>query len=76
MTSPEALNAAILMAHDDEDTATLVNLYAQAADQAEESGDIDAACFFLTQAYVFALDSGHSMAPYLHQRLLSHGREE
>ena len=74
--SPEELNTAILAAHAAEDRARLVGLYALAADQAEARAEIDAACFFLTQAYVFALETGDAMAADLHRRLLAHGREE
>jgi hypothetical protein len=53
-----------------------VHLYAEAGDRAEAAGEIDAACFFLTHAYVFALASGAPEADALHARLLTHGREE
>ena len=51
----------------------LVQLYAEAADQA---GDVEAECFYLTQAYVFALQTGAPEADSLHARLKAHGREE
>lgn len=82
MTPPPAfatlgeLDAALLEAHAAGDGARLVALYASAADMAEADGRIDAACFFLTQAYVFALDTDDGAAPALHARLLAHGREE
>ncbi|MEM1275241.1 MAG: hypothetical protein AAGH74_01825 [Pseudomonadota bacterium] len=74
--SPEELHAAILAAHEAEDGVRLAELYAMAADQAERAQDVDATCFFLTQAYVFALDAGHETASDLHRRLLAFGREE
>jgi hypothetical protein len=37
---------------------------------------VDAACFYLTHAYVFALSAGATEAGALHARLLAHGREE
>ena len=37
--------------------------------------EIDAACFFLTHAYVFALEAGASEAGVLHARLKAQGRE-
>jgi len=70
------LDAALIAAHEAGDGVRLVGLYTQAADEAEMAGDKDAACFFLTQAYVFALETGASAAGSLHQRLKAHGREE
>ena len=71
-----ALDAALIAAHEAGDKPRLVSLYTQAADQAEVAGDIDACCFYLTQAYVFALACGAPEADALHARLLTHGREE
>jgi hypothetical protein len=71
-----ALDAALIEAHEAGDKRRLVSLYTQAADTAEAAGDIDACCFYLTQAYVFALASGARQAGALHARLLAHGREE
>lgn len=72
----EVLHAAMLAAHEANDSAALVRLYTQAADlAAETTGDVDAACFFLTHAYIFALESGAAEAPALRARLVAHGRE-
>jgi hypothetical protein len=71
-----ALDAALLAAHAARDELALARLYACAADAAEARGETDAACFFLTQAYVFALCAGAAEADALHARLLAHGREE
>lgn len=70
-----ALDAALLAAHDAGDRAALIRLYTKAADQKEAAGDIDAACFYLTHAYVFALESGAAEARALNARLADHGRE-
>ena len=70
--SLEALNARLLAAHAAKDKTALVTLYTHAADIA---GDTDAACFFLTHAYIFALDLGDPRAAALHARLVEHGRE-
>jgi len=51
----------------------LVALYHQAA---KDVGDINSACFYATQAYIFALDCNHPDARALHAFLLEHGREE
>jgi hypothetical protein len=66
------LDAAMIRAHAAGDRAALIRLYAQAADGA---ADLDAACFYLTHAYVFALDAGAAEAQVLHARLVAHGRE-
>jgi len=65
------LDTRLLAAHAAGDKASLVALYTQAADQAQ---DIDAACFYLTHAYIFALDLGHKDTATLHARLTEHGR--
>lgn len=72
MTRAE-LDAALLAAHAAGDKRALVGLYAQAAAGAASA---DAAGFYLTHAYVFALDSGHPDAGALHARLKADGREE
>lgn len=72
----DTLNDAILRAHAEDDRAALVRLYRAAGDRAESIDETDAACFFLTQAYVFALEIGDPDADDLHARLLAYGREE
>ena len=62
----------MIRAHAAGDQAALIALYAQAADTAN---DLNAACFFLTHAYVFALEAGAAEAASLHARLVAHGRE-
>ncbi len=69
----KALDNALLAAHAADDSETLIKLYAQAADTAETA---DSAAFYLTHAYIFALESGHADAPALHQRLIDAGREQ
>jgi hypothetical protein len=66
------LDQRLLAAHAREDRGALIGLYALAADGAP---DLDAACFFLTHAYVFALERGDPRAPDLHARLKAEGRE-
>ncbi|MEY2991925.1 MAG: hypothetical protein RI946_1319 [Pseudomonadota bacterium] len=67
------LNEQLLAAHDHGDKAALVALYHQAA---KDVGDINSACFYATQAYIFALDCNHPDARALHAFLVEHGREE
>ncbi|RKF15159.1 hypothetical protein D6850_09965 [Roseovarius spongiae] len=69
----QGLDAAMIAAHERHDGPALVRLYTQAADQAN---DPDAAGFFLTHAYVFALEAGAREARALHARLKAAGREE
>lgn len=69
----DTLEAQLLAAHDIDDRYTLIQLYTQAADT---SNDLDAACFFLTYAYIYALELGAPEAGTLHARLREHGREE
>lgn len=71
----DALDKALIAAHASGDDEALVRLYTQAADSAQDSGDIDAMCFYLTHAYVFALSIGAPEANALNRRLTHHGRE-
>lgn len=66
------LHARLLAAHGGNDRAALVALYTEAA---EAAPDAEAAGFFLTQAYIYALDLGHPAAPALHAQLAAQGRE-
>ncbi|SHL30237.1 hypothetical protein SAMN05444414_11048 [Roseovarius marisflavi] len=66
------LHDQMLAAHEARDQMALISLYAAAA---ESANDLDAACFFLTHAYVFALEAGAPQARDLHARLKRHGRE-
>ena len=66
------LDEAILSAHASDDRRALVRLYTRAA---ESLNDLDAACFFLTHAYVFALETGAPEAGHLHAQLVAQGRE-
>ncbi|MEM9576712.1 MAG: hypothetical protein AAF999_06830 [Pseudomonadota bacterium] len=66
------LDAALLAAHEAQDAGLLIRLYQQAAAQ---TSDPDAAGFYLTHAYVFALEAGDARADALRQRLIEMGRE-
>lgn len=68
----EALERDLLAAHEAGDLPRLVTLYTQAADVVEG----EARAFFLTQAYVFALEVGHPTADRLHTRLADMGHDE
>ncbi|MEL6551403.1 MAG: hypothetical protein AAFQ54_14270 [Pseudomonadota bacterium] len=68
---PNALHTALLAAHDAGDGRGLVALYTEAADREPE---MDAEMFFLTQAYIFALEAGDPRAAGLRARLRAAGR--
>ncbi|MEL6677508.1 MAG: hypothetical protein AAFQ51_02310 [Pseudomonadota bacterium] len=69
------LDALIIAAHDRGDGAELVSLYARAADDAAEMGDMEASFFYLTHAMVFALEEGDPREAALRARLTAAGRE-
>ena len=75
MSDRAALDAALLKAHEAGDAARLQALYTEAADSEEAGGNIEAACFYLTHAYVFALEAGLPEAGALNRRLAKHGRD-
>ncbi|MEM1073145.1 MAG: hypothetical protein AAF665_08905 [Pseudomonadota bacterium] len=68
-----SLEDRLLAAHENGDTIALITLYSEAAEQAT---DATAAGFYLTHAYVFALETGSPLADDLRQRLIDMGREE
>ena len=69
------LQAELLIAHDNEDFATLSTLYSKAAFHLEASNNIDAACFYWTHAFIFALEANLDEATaILRQKLASYGR--
>ena len=66
------LDVQLLAAHEADNSDALIRLYQQAADQA---ASLDAACFYLTHAYVFALEAGHPDTHQIRARLVAEGRE-
>ncbi len=70
----KTLEQQLLTAHASQDLAVLVNLYTMAADAAVSRDDHDAAGFYLTHAFVFALEAGAPEAPGLNKRLADQGR--
>ncbi|MEP0940728.1 MAG: hypothetical protein ABJH63_13315 [Rhizobiaceae bacterium] len=79
MANPSAssdLDGQLLQAHAEGDLRQLVALYTLAANQKETDGDIEATCFFLTHAFIFALESGAPQTRALNRRLVAYGREE
>ena len=70
------LDHEILAAHADGDAARLPALYRQAGEAMLADGKVNTGCFYLTHAYIYALEAGFPMARDIHQILVSHGREE
>ncbi len=70
-----ALDGRILAAHARDDLTALAALYGQAAELLLQDGQIGAACFYYTHAYVFALDAGDKNAAHFKAKLVSFGRE-
>jgi hypothetical protein len=65
------LDARLLDAHARDDRAALIALYSEAS---EAASDIVAQSFYLTHAYVFALEAGAPEAEGLRERLRGMGR--
>lgn len=70
MTRAE-LDAALLAAHEAEDRPALIRLYTAAAELPGSTG----AAFYLTHAYVFALEAGATEVQGLRDRLVALGAE-
>jgi hypothetical protein len=66
-----ALDAALLAAHARDDRTALIGLYAEAAKISAAA----AAAFYLTHAYVFALEAGDPRAKVLKDRLVEIGAD-
>ncbi len=66
------LDACLLAAHDRHDLNALVSLYHEAA---ELTPDVQARGFYLTQAYIYGLETGHPETPTLRAHLVAMGRE-
>jgi len=67
-----ALDTALLAVHGRGDGTALIGLYTQAAEAAD---DPVARSFYLTHAYVFALEAGDARAAPLTARLVARGAE-
>ncbi len=65
------LDQRLLAAHAAGDKRALVALYTKAGDAAIT---VDAACFYLTHAYIYGLELNHPAVPALYARLRAEGR--
>lgn len=70
----ETIDSALCAAHASGDSLAIMQLYHEAATQMEARGMVDSAAFFLTHAYVFALEAGHGLAGDLAAKLHQMGR--
>lgn len=73
--SLETLEERVLAADKIGDQEQLAGLYKDLAQRLDAQGDVDAACFFMTQAYVLALAVGSPEAARTWRFLRDHGRE-
>jgi len=69
---PNDLDQRLLAAHAADDRAALISLYIEASEAAETPV---ARNFYLTHAYVFALEAGLPIAATLRVRLVEYGSE-
>ena len=76
MTRFEHLNSQVIKAHKIGETSLLVDIYDMLGAEELEKGAITSGCFLLTQAYIYALESGDLRASRIHKILQSHDREE
>ncbi len=67
------LDRRLLAAHAAGDKVSLISLYAEAAEAAEDAAR---AAFYLTHAWVFALEAGDPRAQEYHERLAASGRAD
>jgi hypothetical protein len=69
------LDALILKVHAADNRRRLAALYEEAGAREVARGQIDAACFFWTQAWIFALDAAEKgVVERVERRLAAHGR--
>jgi hypothetical protein len=71
-----ALDARLIAAHEDGDAGALSALYAEAAETVFAEGHDEAGYFYLTHAYVMALEAGLPEAARYNLRLARAGRDE
>ena len=67
----KTLDQRLLDAHSRDDRTALVTLYHEAAQVASDTAQY----FYLTHAYIFALETGHPLTSKLYNELKAAGRE-
>ena len=76
MTRFDRLNSKILNAHKNGNISILVDIYVMLGNEELKKSAIKSGCFLLTQAFVYALESGDCRAKEIREILISYGREE
>ena len=76
MKLSDELNANIIAAHKQNDRNNLSLLYERLGMSELKKNNIDAGCFFLTNAYIYALEANLNSAKKIHEVLKLYGREE
>ena len=76
MKLSDELNANIIAAHKQNDRNNLSLLYERLGMSELKKNNIDAGCFFLTNAYTYALEENLKSAKKIHETLKLYGREE
>ena len=72
----DELDARLIAAHKAGKSSTMAALYREAADMAEAEGDAERAAFFMTHAWIFALEAGDPVAEILDAALKDAGRND
>ena len=76
MKLSDELNANIIAAHKQNDRNNLSLLYERLGMSELKKNNIDAGCFFLTNAYTYALEENLNSAKKIYDILKLYGREE
>ena len=76
MKLSDELNENIIAAHKENDRNNLSFLYETLGMSELKKNNIDAGCFFLTNAYTYALEENLKSAKKIHEILKLYGREE
>lgn len=71
----DPFEAALFLAIANGASEKIAKLYAARGERAFQDGNEDEGCFYLTQAYVFALEAGSCDAAKFHAKLMEYGRE-
>ena len=76
MKLSDELNENIIAAHKENDRNNLSFLYESLGMSELKKNNIHAGCFFLTNAYIYALEANLNPAKKIHEVLKLYGREE
>ena len=76
MEPSHKINNNIITAYKKKDLKNLVLLYENLGMSELKRNNIDAGCFFLTNAYTYALEGGLASEKKIHKILKLYGREE